>query len=401
MSISINKITSFANSAFTTTGKAISNFAEKHMKGVSKTCDIVEFTGGNYSFATMATMMVVVVLIKRIATALTRNPDDKKATMDEIKEICFRDIQTILIMLFLLNALNSMLAGKQTKKDGLPLTDVPFNKVFDSQEKGLKGLIQKTGEFVQHPIEKSKAIIINIIKAFNPLGGVNALTNDEIKARYSGFGSIDEVKKMFAAMNGNGGDGEKVYKNVIDSFITRIRETQKEILQAAINTGAIDSSEKITNPELLEKFEGSKKVLEGLEVLKSKSFEEGLSLLSGAEDDSIKAKDSIVKLILDNFNFDESGKCDFVDSAKNLNAKLRTGALVFEAGYLGFGLPALNKMRLKKEYLDTPQAQTQTRPTQAQAATSVFTNNSPYPASIIINKQLSFQEAQLYKNFLR
>ena len=90
--------------------------------------------------------------------------------------------------------------------------------------------------------------------------------------------------------------------------------------------------------------------------------------------------------------FDKDGKCNFVDSAKKLNASLRTGALAFEAGYLGFGLPALNKMRLKKEYLDKAPTQTASTPTY----TSI-----PYSGSALIKNKISYQEAQLYKNFLK
>lgn len=381
MAISTKAISTFANSAATKVGQTVSNFAKKNIKATSKIGDIVEFTGGNYTFATMATMMLSVVLVKRIATALTRNPDDKKATMDEIKEICFRDIQTILIMLFLLNALNAMLAGKQTKKDGLPLINKPFEKVFNSEQKGIKGLAEKGVEFIKNPIEKSWIGIKNVFRALNPLGGVKALTNDEITARYSGFDSVESIKKMFDAIDVNGGDKEKVFSNVIESLRKNIETTQEGFKKAGKYADFSDA-QKATQQDL-----------KALEILKEKGTQ-ALEILADKGDNTIddKSKERISELLIETFNFDKDGKCNFVDTAKQLNAKLRTGALAFEAGYLGFGLPALNKMRLKKEYLDKAPTQVASAPT--------FTS-TPYSGAALINKKISFQEAQLYKNFLR
>ena len=57
--------------------------------------------------------------------------------------------------------------------------------------------------------------------------------------------------------------------------------------------------------------------------------------------------------------------------AKGLNAILRTGALAFEAAYLGFGLPALNQIRLEKKYLSKDGKKPQTTATASNVNTII------------------------------
>ena len=51
--------------------------------------------------ALLAGLMTATVILPRVLTAKKRNPDNKEATRDEVKEILFRDVQTVLIILFI------------------------------------------------------------------------------------------------------------------------------------------------------------------------------------------------------------------------------------------------------------------------------------------------------------
>ena len=117
-------------------GSGISSILEKSPKAdtFKKVLSAIEPTGGVNAFIPMASLMVGTVVVPRVITAGKRNPDDKEATKDEITEILFRDVQTILVVLFLLKATNSIVAGKTTKISGLPMTNKPYEKIFDSEE---------------------------------------------------------------------------------------------------------------------------------------------------------------------------------------------------------------------------------------------------------------------------
>ena len=76
-----------------------------------------------------------------------------------------------------------------------------------------------------------------------------------------------------------------------------------------------------------------------------------------------------------------------VRDAKRMNAVLRTGALGFEAAYLGFGLPAINQLRLEKKYLkdnDNCQGASNTK-----------------GSGTLIGKNIKAHEVKLYHNFIK
>ena len=104
-------------------------YVQKHPK-LSSAIDKFEPNGGDNTFFGLATIMGLFVLVPRIKTALTRNPDNKEETKDEIAEILFRDIQTILIMLFGLKSLNCVIANLSTKLSGIPVVNKPYEKLF-------------------------------------------------------------------------------------------------------------------------------------------------------------------------------------------------------------------------------------------------------------------------------
>ena len=114
--------------------------------------------------------------------------------------------------------------------------------------------------------------------------------------------------------------------------------------------------------------------LKNLEALQEK----GADCLSEIKDENIK------NLFL---NFFKDTNNELVLHAKGLNANLRTGALAFEAAYLGFGLPALNQRRLEKKYLLN----------EAQNQQTDFLN----PSSALIEKNIKAHEIKLYHNFIK
>ena len=361
MSLNVNKITSGLNTACTGIGKAVSNIQSPKVKGaVDKLTKMFDPTGTDNTFFGMASLMVFTVVIPRIMTAMKRNPDDKEATMDEIKEILFRDIQTILIMLFALKTANSLIGHIATKAGGLPMVNKTYDKLCPNiEEKGLKGIGLKFLDTVSHPIEKAKITFGNIGKALNPLGGVYALSNDEFVQKYSGYNSIPEIKKLFENIKECGGNENEVYKNVVNSLI---KEQEKAIKLAQKQNLAGGATQDIGSME---------KILNALKELKS----EGLSSLDKEDINEDAARHFI------SFFQDKDNK--LVKKSKILNAWLRAGALAFESLYLGFGLPALNQKRLEKKYLqNNPQKQQDT-----------FSKN--------IRNDLNQNELNLYKNFIK
>ena len=92
----------YANTASEKLGSVVSSALEKSPNKdiFSKIANTLEPTGANNAFIPMALLMVGTVIVPRVLTAAKRNPDDKEATKDEIAEILFRDVQTVVIILF-------------------------------------------------------------------------------------------------------------------------------------------------------------------------------------------------------------------------------------------------------------------------------------------------------------
>lgn len=355
-----------------TAGKNINGALNKMSKGLGqKFLRTVEPTGSNNSFAIMASLMVFTVIIPRVLTASKRNPDNKEATKDEIKEILFRDVQTVLIILFALKSMNSIIAGLTSKINGLPMTNKPYRPLFESQEKGLKGIKEKATETLAHPIQKLKTLGKNILDTIHPTQGVKTLTNEEFISRYSGYSSIEQVKKLFDDIANQGGNeknknnAQKVFNKVMDSLI----DNQKSVIaqQEKLSGAGIEATKKTKN--------ATNSILNNLLALKEKGIE-------GLNDPELDPK--VQQQII---SFFEDGNNLLVKDAKGLNGVLRTVALAIESIYLGFGLPALNQRRLEKKYLnkeDTfPQDNNQGK-------------NIPIP-----DKHIKAQEVKLYSSFIK
>lgn len=329
----------------------------------------IEPTGANNTYEIMTALMAFVVVVPRVLAAKKRNPNDKEATKDEIKEILFRDIQTILIILLALNAITAAITGKWGSKHGLPLTTKPLEKVFDTNEKGFKGISKKFGEFFSNPVDKLKKIGKNTLDIINPVGGAFALNSEQIANKYSGYSSLSQVQKLFKQIETEKGDKEKIFNKVMDILI----DEQKAIMQknAKINSagGNIEMAE---FQKVLESLEGVKK--EGIDAFLQK---EGIDLDNFSE--SIAGK-QIVEFFKDKNNA-------LVEMGTKVNSVLRMGAFGFNIAYLGFGLPILNEKRLERKYLkDNPNA-----------LSGVKKEKIEKPQNSIV----SDNKRNLYKNFLK
>ena len=325
----------------------------------------IEPTGANNSFVSLATLMIGGVVIPRIITAAKRNPDDKEATKDELKEILFRDVQTVIIMLFALKAVTSLITGNVSKITGLPLTSKPYQRVFNNNsEKGLKGIAQKAQEFMESPKEKLKMIGKNILDTIHPTSGVVALKNNEAISKYSGYNSIDEILKVFDEIKNQNGSPDKVFKKVIDNLIekqsARVASLKADKL-AGLSVDMGPAQKVLTSLQEVEKT--------GIDALKDKNLDE-------------KVKEQLIDFFSRKDN-------RLVSDVKALNGLIRTGALAFETMYLGFGLPKLNQRRLEKKYLN-----------QKEDFYSAGRRNEIASKSLL-NKNIKPQEVRLYGDFVK
>ena len=342
----------YTNSASEKIGGVLQTALEKSPKKdiFSKIINTIEPTGSNNAFIPMASLMVGTVIVPRVLTAAKRNPDDKEGTKDEIAEIVFRDVQTVLIMLFALKSINSIVAAIASKKSGLPMTNKPYQKIFQNNDKGFKGIEEKAKEFIQNPIEKLKTISKNVFDTLHPTEGVRALTNDEFVSKYSGYANANEISKMFEEIKNQKGNPDKTFDKVMNILIKNQKKAIKQ-----------QNAQKLAGVNI--NADKTQEILNALVELKQKG-------LQGLTDSNLN-KDA-ENLLIDFFSNNENR---LVLDAKGLNAALRTAALAFEAGYLGFGLPALNQKRLEKKYLSN-QGKVNPSSPRAQATPSLINSKS-------------------------
>ena len=277
-----------------------------------------------------------------------------------------------------------MVAGKATKMSGLSMINKPYQKLFNTNKKGLEGLLKKAEEIKNEPGDKLKKIGKNILDTLHPTGGVMALTNDQIQSKYSNFKSLDEIVKLLEELPQSGGDSNKVYNKILNSLINE----QEELLNGNAKKGIkgllqkakqISSKNGAVPKPTQEEINNAQKILDELNNLKGSSFK-----ALKDEDISKAAKDIIISFFEDENN-------SLVTDAKGLNAILRTGALTFEALYLGLGLPAINQRYLEKKYLKNGNAPIQN--------SSPLTKNTASAA--LINRNLKAQEVKPFEKFIK
>lgn len=374
------------NQACSAIGSAFSKAAEKGNGNnfISKVTNAVEPTGANNSFIALAALMIGTVIIPRVKTAAKRNPDNKEATKDEIIEILFRDCQTVLIILFALKAASSVISALSTKYKGLPMVNKQFEQLFETNEKGLKGIAERGKELIQHPLKKLKTMGKNLLNALHPTQGVRTLTDKEFIKKYSGYSSIEEVKKLLDSLPSQGGNSEKVFERIMDSLIkgqdalingsTKANsKAQEGLIKKGLRMANLDGSAPKTLEEGLKNAEEIKKLLENLKN-------------QGYKNIDITNLDERAKNLIVDFFKNQDGA--LVQEAKGLSAILRTIALAVEVIYLGFGLPALNQLRLERKYLKN-------NPTQGKKAAK------KQPEKTLINKTVRPQEIKIFHKFLK
>lgn len=358
-------IASKVDTACSSIGKKITPALEKHPK-LDSFIKAIEPTGANNPFITMTTLMIGMVIVPRVMTAAKRNPDNKEATQDEIKEILFRDVQTVAIILFLLKMLNSMIAGKVTKFTGLPMTNKPYQQIFDTQTKGLASIPEKVKEFMANPKDKLKKIGKNILDTIHPTDGVRALTNDEFVSRYSNITDITDIQKLFKEIGDKRGNPEKIFSKVMGEIVEK-----QEAFVTQLKGSGLD--------EAYTKASGA------LEQLKQVQ-KTGYSALSETSIQNLG--ENVEAKLVDYF---KNPNNNLVNDAKKMNAALRTGALVMESAYLGFGLPALNQVRLEKKYLKNGGVKPEMK--------NPAVNDKHF--NPLIDKNLKGSEICVYKNFVK
>ncbi len=377
----IDKITS--SNTYAKAGEAINGFASKVGSKFEKSplADVfskyIEPVGANNRFATLAGLMVFAIIIPRVRTALNRNPDNKEATSDEIKEILFRDVQSVGVVLFMLKILNSLIAAGITRKKGLPMTNKPYQKLFDESAKTIG---EKVSDFMQHPIEKLKIIGKNILDTIHPTEGVRAKVNNEYTVEYSNY-EWKDLPKLFTRIQKEQGDKSKVFDKIIESTIAHYENILNGNSKKGI-AGLIDKLRASINKdgkpiELLNKEKANlEATIAGLKELQKA----GVEGIDKVQDESVKQ--AIVNFLKNPDNL-------LVEAGKGANAWLRLAALALEASYLGFGIPALNQLRLEKKYL---REHKDDKPS--------FINANKNENSLI-NKNIKAHEVKLYHNFIR
>lgn len=342
----------------------------------------IDPNGGNNTFPVLAGLMLCVGIAPRFLAAARRNPDNKEATKDELKEIFFRDAQTAAVLLLLLKPLNAIIAALVTKKTGIPMTNKPFEKLFDST---VKGFSAKFKNFIQNPKEKLGIILKNFKDALNPMGGVAAKTNKEHISDYSNY-SFESLPKLLERVEKEQGDKTKVFNYIVDGTIKDCSNTlngnpKKGVASLIDEIKASVDKKGNAIEDLVEEKQNVEKTIESLKVLKEKGIGEIENVINDKESENIKT--AVSKYLADENN-------SLLGKAKGLNGWLRTVALAFEMTYLGFGIPALNQRRLEKKYL-------REQKDEEDLSQAVSSGNS----STLINKNIKAHEVKLYHKFIK
>lgn len=336
---------------FRTLGKATST-KSKFTQMFNEGFKYLEPNKGDNSFCGLATIMGLFVVIPRIKTALKRNPDNKEATKDEIKEILFRDLQTIAIILFGLKSMNALVSNLATKFTGIPMVNNPYKNVFG---KGNEDLLQRGKNFLS-----------NIVSTISPFSkATRSMDAGDVEDLYTNYKSKEEVIKLIDSIESKGGRQEDVFAKIKESVIARINKTiRNNKLIGHYQNGTLT-----TQPEIDE-------------LSRKKAIFEKLTLTDFKNNADAIDNDCMAEL-LEALNNEETNV--LAKSVNGLNSYLKTAALGIEVGYLGFGLPALNQKRLEKKYLSE-------KPIGEQKGDTF---------SSIDDRHIKAQEIKLYSQFMK
>lgn len=365
-------ISKCANRAFYKLGNIVDN--DKFERAANP----FDATHSNNSFLGMTALMSGCVILPRVITAFKRNPENKEATWDEVKEILLRDLQTVLVILFMLKSINAIVANIATKKTGIPMTTKPMQKLFDDSITGFK---DKVADFISHPIEKIKIIGKNILDILHPTGGNRAYTNEEYISKYSNY-SFNDLPKLLKSADDKGGSSSKMFEDIVDGTIENYKKylngNSKKGIPGFINWArATINKNGNKNQAIVEGKNNIEATIEELKKLKEQGIE-------GLKD--VKNKEAVQQALED---YIQDNNNSLVQKSMGLNGWLRLGALIFEASYLGFGLPALNQRRLEKKYLKESQNDV------------LAIGNQDKSSGTLISKNIKAHEVKLYHNFIK
>ena len=346
-------------------------------KVANKILGFIDPNGFNNTFGVIMGLMAGVVIIPRVHTAATRNPNDKEATKDEITEILFRDLTTCTIILFALKIINSIFAGGVGKITKLPMTNKPREKVFETTSRGLNKVKDMAIEFMDAPLSKLKKEGKNILDVLHPTGGKRALTDAEFISKYSGMDNCDKIKKMLNQIDSQRGDSDTILKkNVISDLLKQLNDELAKT-KTRINMGT-------AKPKDTKELEARIKILEDM------AKESNLS--SYFDNNGKKLDNSVKGLFIEYFSNPDNS---LVKTGRRLNGALRTLALAIEAGFLGFGLPTLNQIRLEKKYLSNNPTKTK----KIKELKNIETNTNTKTNFSNIN--VTEKEIKLFKKFVK
>ena len=310
-------IAKMTTAAFRTFGEASNNTKSKAAQNFSKCFKFLEPNKGDNSFFGLATIMGLFVVIPRIKTALKRNPDNKEATKDEIKEILFRDLQTIAIILFGLKSMNALVSNLATKFTGIPMVNNPYKNVFG---KGNEDLLQRGKNFLS-----------NIVSTISPLKSATRSMDAGDVATNTSYNSRSELIKYLNSVESLNGNKDAVFKKIIQSAIDSLEGTIKHSKRHTYNTKGRKAAE-----------------AEISELTKKIQYFNNLTL-DDFMDESTNPNIEHIDILCQALKNKETNA--LAKSVNGLNSYLKTAALGIEVGYLGFGLPWLNQKRLEKKYL--------------------------------------------------
>ncbi len=353
--MNISKITQPISKAATNLGDKL-NGNSKIAKNISKAISYFEPNGGDNSFMGLVTIMSCFVVVPRVLSALKRNPGNKEATRDEVKEILFRDLQTIAIILFGLKSMQAVASSIVTKITKIPMVENPYKNVFG---KGSETISQRARNFCS-----------NISSTLSPFAkGTKAMSSETVQNKYMNLNSREEIIKLLDSVESQGGKKEAVFEKIRKSALKHI----DSIIKTKQKSGQYSGGKLSTQAEIDELMQKRKFFAEDLKLqdfMDQSNYTEGIS------------SDCMSEMVRAMQNEDTNA---LAKSVNGLNSYLKTAALGIEVGYLGFGLPFLNKKRLEKKYLS-----------EKPLGTQVGDTFSP-----INDRHIKAQEIKLYSNFIK
>lgn len=240
-------------------------------------------------------LITTCTLIPRVIQSAKRDIESSKKNggpvqWDETSNILRRDVTTIITILFAMKGLGSIMAHNASKRSGIVLT----NKVLDDKT---------------NPFKK-------FVEFFNSEGGVKVLSKKQNTAQMSSFANGDELARFFTST-----------------------EAQKGNLHKILN---IDANAKGDKTPVL--FNAAKKLF-GEELVKKEGVSaQELNDVLKAKADSQELKDFLAIL-------NDTKNNPLLGFANKINAIFETVSLALVTGFLGFGLPKINELIIKRKYL--------------------------------------------------